>query len=1096
MAAKDAHVRIVVSQAGPPSDDAAGYSLIPLRTHAGDALGPCVIYRIAAEDRLEERLATLIENKSAEPFIDSAVHDETMRHIRDRGLALAGVASLPVLFPGDESLDQAVLEIVGELPVMREIWESLQTKPSSRPWAVDRPLVRVLGGTHAYPHEPIGNTDDVRVLVITGRTKPFSDIPPRQIAKPLLDLTTQLDSLRLGVVSPAWPGQIDSALTDTGPHSTPNVLHIDCHGLLIEYGELQRQFGERRRQFIEQSWGRPIERYEGLKGFVRIDWNEGSLPVSGEELADLCKRAGVVAVVLNACESGSSRAESSLAADLVRGGVPEVVAVRHKISPTMARIFTRGFYSALAQGTSVGEAASNARRSLYEERWRWIGDDRTITGDWLSVVHYAAEHGRPPAARTDIKPHQTLSVESQTLPTTLEWKIWQLQECSQRQLIERQTAAPDSPDQGPFLMIAGPIGLGTERVAVEAAEWIASTDLGYRGARVLDFSRGVDRAILAKVTRELLRPEVIVFAGIDLGTDRGLISRKGLASLRTLASRLTKIGHLCLLPTTRSIASAPRTLAAGAVALPIYPIEHHISEGHIIPGPDVAIEAETAILLRLSTWVSAGFGDIVMALARPPEADALREFLDYFVGGASSLPPAWSDLSAILAETEVRYGLLNRAEELDPLRPALAALGSGIVITELLNVGQPLSDDPAGRFADPTVQAMLRRLVEYYEQNLVAVAAPHTVPREWNPSGDWPHAYLSNPFLRPIARAQLTDREKRALDEWTVGFAISKMNAFSSRYEDRSERTRIQPYIDHARPTLAAALWTVVRNAMDPTEIREAIETGIATGWWPTEMDPSPLFKYHGARDAGTDEYAQLLKDGIGRQRAGDFTGSREAFTRALELSTSGGSLRSQTFPLLRLATVAADEGRPEEALRLLELAERSRLKAGPQRLAPEIAYEQACALKQLGRLEDATSRFRASIVLARKHGLPHVECRSFQELADVELQTTFVAGELGPDNPVRISIAQAEDYIRRAEEAAALADAVADERPQHLLLKARVALLRGDVPIAKRVAVEARDGFEALGDRRRQAAANFLVLVHSAESLDGQSQRASHGRQ
>src|SRR3712207_4728345 len=72
-------------------------------------------------------------------------------------------------------------------------------------------------------------------------------------------------------------------------------------------------------------------------------------------------------VFLNSCEGakGSERdAFSSIAATLVRYGVPAVVAMQYEISDTAAIEFSRNFYEAVADGLPVDAAATEARTAV------------------------------------------------------------------------------------------------------------------------------------------------------------------------------------------------------------------------------------------------------------------------------------------------------------------------------------------------------------------------------------------------------------------------------------------------------------------------------------------------------------------------------------------------------------------------------------------------------------------------------------------------------------------------------------------------------------------------------------------------------------
>jgi hypothetical protein len=105
---------------------------------------------------------------------------------------------------------------------------------------------------------------------------------------------------------------------------------------------------------------------------------EGSIALSDEEGRKDLLRAQALArllddhfplrlVFLNSCEGakGSERdAFSSIAATLVRYGVPAVVAMQYEITDTTAIEFARNFYEAVADGLPVDAAATEARTAV------------------------------------------------------------------------------------------------------------------------------------------------------------------------------------------------------------------------------------------------------------------------------------------------------------------------------------------------------------------------------------------------------------------------------------------------------------------------------------------------------------------------------------------------------------------------------------------------------------------------------------------------------------------------------------------------------------------------------------------------------------
>lgn len=90
-------------------------------------------------------------------------------------------------------------------------------------------------------------------------------------------------------------------------------------------------------------------------------------PIGALTLARLLRESGVGLVVLNLCQSAQSDtgdAFSGLAGALVRAGVPAVVAMRAAVADEDALTLARTFYEALARGTTVDAALTEARQAV------------------------------------------------------------------------------------------------------------------------------------------------------------------------------------------------------------------------------------------------------------------------------------------------------------------------------------------------------------------------------------------------------------------------------------------------------------------------------------------------------------------------------------------------------------------------------------------------------------------------------------------------------------------------------------------------------------------------------------------------------------
>lgn len=129
------------------------------------------------------------------------------------------------------------------------------------------------------------------------------------------------------------------------------------------------------------------DQQEGYLIFERADGR--AQPVSAESLRQILCHRNIRLVFLNACETGMVGRSNTrfdfnrgLAPKLVAGGIPAVVANQYKVLDLSATEFARRFYWSLAQGSSVGDAAREAR----------VAVNYSIAGeciDWAVPVVYA-----------------------------------------------------------------------------------------------------------------------------------------------------------------------------------------------------------------------------------------------------------------------------------------------------------------------------------------------------------------------------------------------------------------------------------------------------------------------------------------------------------------------------------------------------------------------------------------------------------------------------------------------------------------------------------------------------------------------------------
>jgi formylglycine-generating enzyme required for sulfatase activity len=102
---------------------------------------------------------------------------------------------------------------------------------------------------------------------------------------------------------------------------------------------------------------------------VFTDEDGRSQDVDAERLGVLLRdHRSLRLAVLNACEGARATADdpfAGVATNLVRQGIPAVVAMQFEISDPSARAFAGEFYAALAQGFPVDAAQAEARKAVY-----------------------------------------------------------------------------------------------------------------------------------------------------------------------------------------------------------------------------------------------------------------------------------------------------------------------------------------------------------------------------------------------------------------------------------------------------------------------------------------------------------------------------------------------------------------------------------------------------------------------------------------------------------------------------------------------------------------------------------------------------------
>ncbi len=168
--------------------------------------------------------------------------------------------------------------------------------------------------------------------------------------------------VEIDVLARATPERLHQMIVSRHLEQRPyDVLHF------IGHGEFDREASQGRLLF-----------HAGADGYQAVET---------QTLRELLCNRGLQLVFLNACDTArdaNQKLNRGVAAALVEGGIPAVVANQYKVLDPSAVAFAQQFYWALANGATLGEAAREARIAV-----NYSIDGEII--DWAVPVLYARD---------------------------------------------------------------------------------------------------------------------------------------------------------------------------------------------------------------------------------------------------------------------------------------------------------------------------------------------------------------------------------------------------------------------------------------------------------------------------------------------------------------------------------------------------------------------------------------------------------------------------------------------------------------------------------------------------------------------------------
>jgi hypothetical protein len=333
-------------------------------------------------------------------------------------------------------------------------WEAMFDSKTDEYVCLKEPLVRHVEAPHTP--DPLTVDPPLRVLGIVAS--------PDSLAA--LDIEAERSRLNDALQGPIADGRLEvewleqatwEAVHDKLLSGTWHIVHFIGHG---DYDEQTDQ---------------------GV--IALIGANGKTRRVGADRLADLLDQASPTPrlVVLNSCESGRTGSRdlfSSTAATLVRRGITAVAAMQFTVSDSGATAFARAFYSALASGRSIDEAARSGRIGILgaPDTLEWVTPVLYVRGDATTLFKLQ------PTTRPRIQPLQqstpTDHVEAPpTLPAAKSRPWWRRKTVAVAASVFAATAVAIgitvfNREPQPYL------GYTLERVEMHAEPYLASQSVG------------------------------------------------------------------------------------------------------------------------------------------------------------------------------------------------------------------------------------------------------------------------------------------------------------------------------------------------------------------------------------------------------------------------------------------------------------------------------------------------------------------------------------------------------------------------------------------------------------------------------------------
>lgn len=1006
---------------------------------------------------------------------------------------------------------------------------------------------RRLPSTHAM-HEAPPSSLPLRVMVVLSR--PEGDgvgfLDPRSS---LMPLSTVLATLGCAVDLTVLPDGSFQTLADAlreayDAKRTYHVVHFDGHGV-----------------------------YDPVKGLGALvfedeeDVRKGTLKrkakrVFADDIGAALRDYRVPLFVLEACQSAQAdeQPHASVATTLLRAGVASVVAMSHSVLVSTARRFVEAFYGGLLKGQRIGTAMASAQRKLKHNRTRGERNDgsRVELDDWLVPVLFQEGNADPPLipCGADMGPHtrHARQLKEQLAQGKLPPPPTHTFVGRGRELLAIDRKLLAATEGNRLLALVGPGGLGKTALAIETARWMLAIRRVQRVAFASVEEVSDARGVIATLGEQLVPGYTIARAESEgreseklhnalLPIEQALWSAPTLIVIDNLESvlpmpgdkpsedvnalfgalvRLAKAGETRIVFTSRE--SVPEAVTAG---LRVPTLELRIGalgrveamellgavlrqNGHSPAGEAATEQVEAlvdavggharSLVLLAGEVVTRGVAktteevrELMRSLEKrhPGKTDELKRELSVIASARLSLRRLPEAVQRQIRPLGVLHGpahFLTVAKVLEIESEVALEL-----CRQLIHVGLADADGPY-LLLDPALTVALAEDLSAKERAaaearwLGAVEAFVGFLYEHK----WKNPHLALQGTRTTLVDLLATLEKRVAEVETgardavgvIGFVTSLEQLVSSLGLPRVLRRVLA-----ARQSLAARLppWSAARFRAESQEIDRKLEAGDLPGALMLALvvrdrnevpgDAHPEAKYD--RAAAWFRLGRVLQMGGNADHALNTLRKAEKHFKALAMSGSEGAALMEAGSVIEQADALRDLGRLDEAVEAYEKGIQMAESLGDMRSAAVGRGQLATVRVYQGRLSDALSAYTHARGTFERLGEPRAVAAIWHQLGRVHAEVEqFDAAETAYRSSLALSVREG----NKPGEAMTLCDL------------GNVYRLRGRIDDSARYYQQAAELFNALDDKAHECIAqnNLGIALHCLSRFDEARQALS----